>query len=177
MAAGSKTRQFARATLQVAHTMGVAEEFLDRFGFLALAFRANKAFRHLLITHRIPVATKMEVLRQAFADVLSDLEFEVLQALLDRGMGIQLPGIARNLVYLAQAEGTRLDLTIFSPQAMSEQELQRLGEQVEAALERSLHVTGVTDPSLLGGIKLRLGNTLVDGTLARRLELLRVQMI
>jgi F-type H+-transporting ATPase subunit delta len=177
MATGSKTRQFARAALHVAHTMGVAEEFLDRFGFLALAFRTNKAFRHLLITHRIPVDKKMEVLRQAFAEVLSDLEFEVMQTLLDRGLGRQLPKIARNLVYLAQAEGTRLDLTVFSTQAMAEHDLKSLGEQVEAALGRSLHVTGVADPSLLGGIKLRLGNTLVDGTLARRLELLREQLI
>jgi len=176
MAASPKARQFARAALRVAATLGLVDSFLDRFGLLARAFRENKAFRHLLITHRMPLEKKLEVLHRALANVLTGLEFEVLHTLLERGMGLQLPAIARSLTYLAQAEGARLDLTVFTPQSLSERELQGLGERVEKDLGRSLQVSGVTDPDLLGGLKLRLGNTLVDGTLARRLELLREQL-
>lgn len=177
MAAGAKARHFARAAFSVAAKLGVMDDFLDRFELLSRAFRENKAFRHLLITYRIPVEQKMEVLHRAFDGTLTELEFEVLHLLMVQNMGIQLPGVAKSLVLLARAEGARLELTVFTPQPLAAQELQGLGDRVGADLRRSLRVMGVMDPALLGGIKLRLGNTLVDGTLARRLELLREELV
>lgn len=177
MAAGAKARHFARAAFSVAAKLGVMDDFLDRFELLSRAFRENKAFRHLLITYRIPVEQKMEVLHRAFDGTLTELEFEVLHLLMVRNMGIQLPGVAKSLVLLARAEGARLELTVFTPQPLAAQELQGLGDRIGADLGRSLRVMGVMDPALLGGIKLRLGNTLVDGTLARRLELLREELV
>ncbi len=177
MAAGAKARHFARAAFSVAAKLGVMDDFLDRFELLSRAFRENKAFRHLLITYRIPVEQKMEVLHRAFDGTLTELEFEVLHLLMVQNMGIQLPGVAKSLVLLARAEGARLELTVFTPQPLSAKALKGLAGRIEADLGRSLRVMGVMDPALLGGIKLRLGNTLVDGTLARRLELLREKLV
>ncbi len=177
MAASAKSRHFARAAFSVAAKLGVVDDFLDRFELLYRAFRENKSFRHLLITHRIPVEQKMEVLRRAFGKVLTGLELEVLRLLLEQKMGLQLPAVARSLVQVAQAEDARLELTVFTSQPFPAKALKGLSSRVEADLGRSLRVTGITDPALLGGIKLRLGNTLVDGTVARRLELLREELV
>ncbi|MCH7859050.1 MAG: ATP synthase F1 subunit delta [Candidatus Marinimicrobia bacterium] len=177
MTAGPQARKFARAALKVAVTMRAVEGFLARFEYLAQAFRTNRAFRHLLITHRVPLDNKMEVLRQAFRDDLTELEFVVLRMLMEQQLGIQLPGVAKSLAFLAQAEYAQLILTVFTPQPLSQKELQALGGRVEQSLGRSLQVKGVTDPSLIGGIKLRLGNILVDGSIARRLELLREELV
>ncbi len=177
MVVGTKSRHFARAAFSVAAKLGVVDDFLDRFELLSRAFRENKAFRHLLITHRIPVEQKMEVLRRAFGKVLTGLELEVLRLLLEQKMGLQLPAVARSLVQVAWAEDARLELTVFTSQPFSAKALEGLASRVEADLGRSLRATGITDPGLLGGIKLRLGNTLVDGTVARRLELLREELV
>ncbi len=177
MAAGAKARHFARAAFSVAAKLGVMDDFLDRFELLSRAFRENKAFRHLLITYRIPVEQKMEVLRRAFDGTLTELEFEVLHLLMVQNMGIQLPAVARSLILVARAADARLELTVFTPQPLSAKALKGLAGRIEADLGRSLRVMGITDPGLLGGIKLRLGNTLVDGSLARRLELLRDQLV
>ncbi|MCH7522007.1 MAG: F0F1 ATP synthase subunit delta, partial [Candidatus Marinimicrobia bacterium] len=84
---------------------------------------------------------------------------------------------AQSLAFLAQAAYAQLILPVFTPQPLSQKELQALGGRVEQSLGRSLQVKGVTDPSLIGGIKLRLGNILVDGSIARRLELLREELV
>ncbi|MFB0515591.1 MAG: ATP synthase F1 subunit delta, partial [Candidatus Neomarinimicrobiota bacterium] len=172
-----KARQFARATLRVAISLGMVEGFLDRLVLLARAFRESKAFRHLMITHRIPTEEKLAILRRAFAGILTELEFEVLHCLLERGLALQLPAVVKSLIHLAQVQGARMDLTVFTPRSLPEPELQSLGNRVAADIGRSLRVLGVVDPGLLGGIKLLVGNTLVDGTLARRLELLREQLV
>ncbi len=177
MATSTKSRHFARAAFSVAAKLGVVDDFLDRFELLSRTFRENKAFRHLLITHRIPVEQKMEVLHRAFGKVLTNLELEVLRLLLAQNMGLQLPAVARSLVQVARTEDARLELTVFTPQPLPAKALKDLAGQVEADLGRSLRTNSITDPMLLGGVKLRLGNTLVDGTVARRLELLREELV
>ncbi len=177
MATGTKSRHFARSAFSVAAKLGVVDDFLDRFELLSRTFRENKAFRHLLITHRIPVERKMEVLHRAFGKVLTNLELEVLRLLLAQNMGLQLPAVARFLVQVARTEDARLELTVFTPQPLPAKALKDLAGRVEADLGRSLRTKSITDPMLLGGVKLRLGNTLVDGTVARRLELLREELV
>ncbi|UCH62941.1 MAG: ATP synthase F1 subunit delta [Fidelibacterota bacterium] len=177
MATGAKARHFARAVFSVAAKLGEVDDFLDRFELLSLTFRENKAFRHLLITHRIPIERKMEVLHSAFGKALTNLELEVLRLLLVQNMGLQLPAVTRYLVQEARAKDARLELTVYSPQPLAVQELKSLTDRVQADLGRSLRVMDITDPGLLGGIKLRLGNALVDGTVARRLELLREELV
>ncbi|MFB0517235.1 MAG: F0F1 ATP synthase subunit delta, partial [Candidatus Neomarinimicrobiota bacterium] len=111
MAANPKARQFARATLRVAISLGMVEGFLDRLVLLARTFRENKAFRHLIITHRIPEEQKLVIMRRAFAGILTELEFEVLRCLLERGLALQLPAVVKSLIHLAQVQGARMDLT------------------------------------------------------------------
>lgn len=177
MAASTEVRRFSRAAYKVAAAQGVLSRFLERFELLADTFRQERAFRHLLITHRMSVEQKMDVLQRSFGDVLSDLEYGTLRLLLERGLGIQLPAVGRALERLARLEGATLDLTVTAPEEQSAGQLQALKERIATETGRSIRMVFKTDPSLLGGIKLRLGNILIDGTMARRLALMREQLV
>lgn len=177
MPVGSETRQFARATLRVASKLDLVDSLLERFQLLEQIYRDHKAFRHLMITQRIPAEKKVEILRRIFADHLTGLEYETLRLLLEKGQGLQLPRIARTINRLAQLEGARKNLFIYTPETLTEKHIGQLAQRVEQSVKQPVRVRGIVDPSLLGGIKLRLGNTLIDGTIARRLELLREQLV
>jgi F-type H+-transporting ATPase subunit delta len=177
MPAGSETRQFARAALRVASKLGLLDSLLEHFQLLEQIYRHHKAFRHLVITQRIPVDKKVEILRRIFAEHLTDLEYEILRIMLEKGYGLKLPRIAREMSRMAQAEGARRNLMVYTPEALAEKDIEQIVQRVEDAVKQPVRARGIVDPELLGGIKLRLGNTLVDGTIARRLELLREQLV
>ena len=119
----------------------------------------------------------MAVLRSALAEGLSAMEFGVLHLLLEQKLGIQLPHISKALLRMAQQQGVLIDLHVTTPREQTPKELAGLGERIGGETVRSLRVSSEIDPSLVGGIKLRLGNLLVDGSLARRLALLRRQLV
>ncbi|MFC1483571.1 ATP synthase F1 subunit delta [Candidatus Neomarinimicrobiota bacterium] len=177
MPAGSETRRFARAALKVASELDLVDSLLERFQLLEQIYRDHKAFRHLMITQRIPVEKKVEILRRIFTDHLTGLEYEILRLLLEKGQGLQLPRIARTLNRLAQVEGGRKNLIVYTPEVLAEKQIGQLAQRVEQSIKQPVRARGIVDPRLLGGIKLRLGNTLIDGTIARRLELLREQLV
>ena len=116
------------------------------------------------------------VLQKVFGDQLSAQEYETLRLLLDEQMGADLPQLSRTIGRMAAADGDLAALTITSVETLSKQELSTYGERLEKELGRAVQVTGEADPALLGGIKLRFGNFLVDSSIVRRLELMRAEL-
>ena len=177
MVAGSRSRNFARAALNVAVEMDAAAILVDRFVALAGLFRSNREFRQLLITTRVAPDRKIAALRRVLGDQLGDLEYELLRTLLEQGLGGELPEVAKALNLLARKIDTGARLTVYSPQPMAEKELADLSGRLERELGRHVRATAVTQPALLGGLKLRLDNLLVDGSIQSRLERVRRELI
>ncbi len=176
MSTRAGARRFAKAAFRLAARQGVQEAFADRLQGLVRTFRELRGFRHLMATRRIPVEKKMEILQSAYVGILSEVEFGVLQLLLERNMGLQLPEVARAVARLAQAEGATLAVVVTAPERQSTEDLQALGERIGKESGRPARVSSRVDASLLGGIRLRLGNVLIDGSLSRRLALMKEQL-
>ncbi|MFC1481439.1 ATP synthase F1 subunit delta [Candidatus Neomarinimicrobiota bacterium] len=173
MAANSKVVKFARATLNVAAEMKGTESFLPRMEVLAVLYRQSDVFRHLLITTHISVDNKLAALKAACGDLLGELEYNVLRQMVERRLGMQLPKIVKAMKQLAADDDPAADLTVFTAVELPETELGNIARGLEQQLGRQLRESSVVDPTLLGGMKLRLGNTLVDGSVASRLEMIR----
>ncbi len=177
MAINSQVRKFAQAALNVAVELEVAGPFVERFNTLAEFFRANRVFRQLLITTQVTPDRKVAALRQAFGAQLTELEYEVLRMLLDQRLGRDLPAIVKALNLLARTTEIGAQLTVYSPQPVTADELMSMSQGLEKVLGRVVRASAVTDPALLGGLKLRLDNLLVDGSLQSRLARVRQELL
>lgn len=176
MAAGPGTRQFARASVQVATELNALDGFQSRMTAFAQAHRQSKTLRHIFVTKRLTIDQKMTALQSAFEGYLTDLELGILRALLERNLGNHLAKVVKAMIALAKVDEAHVNLTVYSAYELTDDELKAMTEKVHKAVGKALKVEHKVDPALLGGVKLRLGNILVDGTIARRLELLREQL-
>jgi F-type H+-transporting ATPase subunit delta len=140
---------------------------------LSLLYRQSDVFRHLLVTTRISVDEKLTAVRAAFGKQLGDLEYGVLRQIIERRLGMKLPDIVKAIVSLAKSDDPADELTVYSAEKISAADLDKMARKLEKQLGRPLKESSVVDASLLGGMKLRLGNTLVDGSVASRLEMIR----
>jgi F-type H+-transporting ATPase subunit delta len=124
----------------------------------------------------VPPDRKLDVLRRALGEQLGGLEYELLRILLEQGLGGQLPEVVKALILLARTIDTGARLTVYSPEPMAAKELAGLSRKLEQDLGRDVRATAVTQPALLGGLKLRLDNLLVDGSIQSRLERVRREL-
>ena len=173
MATNARTTKFARAILNVAVEMQASEAFLPRMAALVALYHQSAVFRLLLITTHLSVDDKLAALKAACGKQLGDLEYDVIRQLVERRLGMQLPDIVKALQHMAAAADPAADLTVFTAVELPANELSNIARGLEQRLGSKLREWSVVDPLLLGGMKLRLGNTLVDGSVASRLEMIR----
>ena len=59
------------------------------------------------------------------------------------------------------------------PVEVPEAELDDLAQKLSSSTGKTIHLKLTVDPSLLGGVKIRMGDQIVDGTVAKKLQMLK----
>jgi F-type H+-transporting ATPase subunit delta len=172
----SVARNYAQALL------ALAEKAKDPSGWGAMitdvsaAVRREPTLRRFLESPRVSAAEKNAVLAKAFQDRLPRLLVRFLQLLVANRRQMLIPEIAKEyMALLDEVEGrVHAEVTVARPvDANAERDI---AGQLSRAIGKTVvpHIT--VDPAILGGIVVRYGDTLMDGSVRRRLSALRQRL-
>ncbi|MBE3583207.1 MAG: ATP synthase F1 subunit delta [Limnochordaceae bacterium] len=174
---GSKlARQYAQALVEAAVVRGLVgrvEKDLDE----VRSWWELAEFRLFLSEVRIPVARKKEVLAQLGQGRLDPLTIHFLQLVVERGRQRALPAICE--AYRAQADIVRRQVRadVFTAQPLEPGDLELLRQRLEVFSGRVVSLRPVVDSSLLGGVRIQLGDLILDGSVAGRLRRLEQRLL
>jgi F-type H+-transporting ATPase subunit delta len=170
-------RNYAAALFELADKEGELETYGDGIEMIARLLDENGDFRAFLETPRVPAAEKKVVLRRALAGTVRPRLLNFLMLTIDKRRQRLLRDIARAYHELVdeRLNRTRVEVTVARPQ--EDAVMARLSQ----ALSRLLGKTAVphvrVKPEILGGVIVRAGDTIYDGSLRRRLDRMRRQLL
>jgi F-type H+-transporting ATPase subunit delta len=84
-----------------------------------------------------------------------------------------LSDIAKHFEYLVETDSNLVNMTITSATELSAEEVAHIQSNIESQLNKKVDVRTETDKSLIGGVRLRVGNIVIDNTISRRLDMLK----
>jgi len=164
---------YAEALVQAAKESGQLETLFDEAGQLLAFLRESPALLVFLERPAIETEDKKALLRSVFTDHLSKMMLNLGLLLVDKFRGGLWPGVIEQ--FIAQVERER---GIFSARVATASPLATdLRPRLQAALERftgkRLRIQYEEEPSLLGGVMFRYGDTLIDGTVRGKMSDIR----
>jgi F-type H+-transporting ATPase subunit delta len=173
MRANTVARNYAEALLALANKAGDPQGWGTMINDVAGAIRRDRTLTRFLASPRIPERVKNDLLARAFADRLPRIFVRYLQALVHNRRQTLIPPIADAYNALLEESLGRVhaDVTVVRP----------IDDEASAQIARTLtHVLGKTvvpfvhvDPAILGGVVVRVGDSVMDGSVRRRLATLR----
>ena len=92
------------------------------------------------------------------------------------GRARDLPAIVDRIVSSAAATRNAEVAEVRSAMPLDEGQKQRLAQALANATGKTVEVRVIIDPSVLGGIVAQVGDTVIDGSIRRRLEQLKEQL-
>ena len=176
--AGTRTstaRRYAEAAFEIAERDGSVDKWLAQLGKAGAAVTDSNVV-HRLEDPQVPLETRTAALHGVLgADMLQPVG-NLIGLVLRRRRVAALPSIALEFRRLYNRRAGIVEATATSALALDGAELAALTSRIEKMTGAKVELTTAVDPAILGGIQVRIGDTLYDGSVRGRLERLRAKL-
>jgi F-type H+-transporting ATPase subunit delta len=166
---------YARALFEVAKEHDALDRVHDELGEFAAALSDDRTLQVFLFSPYFSSDEK----RDGVAKIVSDADerfVNFLELLAERHRMPALFRIKRDFDALWAEENKLLPVTVTSAVELDEGLVKEIGQRIEDQTGRRVELSSNVDPDVLGGLMVRVGNMVLDGTVRNRLERLRKQV-
>ncbi len=172
----SSARRYAEAAFAIAQQDDTVGAWLSGLQAIAAAL-ADERMALVVGNPTLPIGGRRDVLRQALEKAPEPKVLNLISLLLERRRIELLPQIVEEFQRLVDARDGVVRAVATTAAPLRPEELRALRERLASMTGRTVELTTDVDPQLLGGIVVRLGDRLLDGSVRGRLERLRSQLV
>ena len=172
----SAARRYAEAAFEVA----LRDDSLDAWRReldSAAEIVADERIGRALANPSIALETRTATAEATFGRLVSPKVQNLIGLMLRRGRIQELPRLAAEFRRLDDERRGITRATVTSALPLSPDEVRALTERLQSSTGGRVEIEQSVDPSLLGGLVVRLGDRLIDGSVRNRLDRLRNQLV
>jgi F-type H+-transporting ATPase subunit delta len=167
-------QRYAKALFAAAQSAGELERVAAEAQALAAAL--DPATLSVVSRPTLAPSEKLGYFTKALGPEASKTLPQFLRTVLETKRERFLPPMFKAFQALVRESQGRLTGTVASAVSLSPAQLQAVGDGLAKRFGRPVDLSPLVDPALLGGLRLQVGDTVYDGTLASRLEKLGRRM-
>jgi F-type H+-transporting ATPase subunit delta len=171
-------RRYAEALIDAAQKDGQVDSALEELAeFESDVLGRFPRFAELLASERVPAGDKDRILTEAFSGRASDLVLRFLRVLNRHGrLGLLGPIVAEART-IWDRRNRRIPVTVRSAVPLGDDQVQALRARLAGLVPGTPILSMVTDPALIGGLVVQVGDQLYDASVKSRLAQLRHRLI
>ena len=169
-------RGYAEALFRIVQAEGEldrVEDELFRFGKL---LESQHELKQALSDQSLERAQRLKVLEELLADKVSPHTLSLLAFVVEQGRARQLPQILAQLADLAAEARQSVVAEVRSAVPLDDGQRAEMAEALSKATGKKVEIKALVDPSVVGGVVAKVGDTVIDGSVRRRLEQLKEQV-
>ena len=172
----SGARRYAEAAFEVGTRDGTIERWRSELAAASVIIGDERAIG-TLANPAIPIDQRSAAVTALLDGIASGPVQNLILLLLKRGRIEQLPRVAAEFRRLDDRRLGITHATAASAAPLTPDEVRALTARLEQSTGGRIELAVEVDPSLLGGLVVRVGDRLIDGSVRGRLERLRNQLV
>ncbi|MFF3320787.1 F0F1 ATP synthase subunit delta [Streptomyces sp. NPDC002889] len=157
------------ADLTAAQQAGTLDDVEDELFRFSRILAANTELRSALTNRSASASAKAELVSSLLGGKADPATVRLVVRLVTKPRGRSLEAGLESLSKLAAARRDRMVAIVTSAVPLSDAQKQRLGAGLARMYGREMHLNLEVDPSVIGGIQVRVGDEVINGTIADRI--------
>ena len=163
---------YARSLFEVAKEQGKLDVVKEQLGQFAEALDGSPDLSTFFFAPYFSTTEKQEGLGKLL-DGVDPIVENFLELLIENHRVPVIHRVRREYDALWEHENKRLPVTVTSAVALDEATVKSIGDTIGQQTGQQIELTAHVDPDLLGGLVVRVGNSILDASIRNRLENLR----
>ena len=162
--------RYALALYQLGKEQNLSGQIDEELRMIKKVLTQNPAFVSLLKSPKLSVEAKRKLIADSFSKA-SDPVVNTLMLLTDRHREDVIVEVADSYNNLLNEERGIAEATVYSVRPLTADESKAISVVFAPKVgKQTLNIENIVDPDLLGGVKVRIGNRIFDGSLRGKLD-------
>ena len=170
-------KNYAEALLELARRAEDPPGWGKLMRDVANGMRDDITLQHFLESPKISEAQKNEVFFQALGDRVPRHFLRFLQTLVRKRRQLLIPEISEEYDKLLDIHEGRVHANVTVARETSKEDENRIAEQLSRVIGKTVVPHMNVNPAILGGVVVKFGDTVMDGSVRKRLANLRGKML
>lgn len=171
-------QRYAKALLQIGDKQGNVPQLQQELETVAAAVAANADLSRLVASPLVLPTKKAEVFEAILAAAkVSETLRRFFRVVAEAGRLNLLPELRRTFADLVDERAGILEAKVSSAQPLSEGQQKALVASLSVRTGKTIRLSWLQDASLLGGLKVQVGSTVLDASLQGQLRQLKTQLL
>lgn len=166
-------RRYAQALIMIATEKDNLEQMEKELAWVEEMLSVNSRLREVLKDPGAMPEEKKQALKQGIQDKVSSTIINFLFLLVDKKREEILPDILKEFRTYADQIRNIVDAEVRSAVQLTDKDFRELERRLCMATGKKIRLTSVIDTSLIGGLVVRIGDIIIDGSVVKRLALLQ----
>jgi F-type H+-transporting ATPase subunit delta len=170
-------RRYATALFRAANKAGIIDQVESDLGLVSYTIESSPRLAKVLRSPQIPRDVKRDILRAIFEGKVHEVTLSYLFLLVDKRREEAMTATEAVFVELANEARGIVVVDVTSAIELTRQEENRLREKLSVRTGKRVELVVHIDPSVIGGMIVKIGDTLIDGSIRGQLIALKEKMI
>ena len=163
-------KKYALSLYQVGKKENALDEIQKGIHVVNSLYKSSNTFRYFLLTKKITDNDKKVVLSNILKEHCSTYVLELISIIIEKGDIKSLNAIINRFFIVLHNESDIIPVKVITSSALNDSEMQILINNIESKLNKKVSAKNEVDPDIIGGVKLMIGNKVVDGSISHQLR-------
>jgi F-type H+-transporting ATPase subunit delta len=174
--ASARVEAYAEALFIVATAEGNVAEVEDELFRFARILEGNDELRMALTDRQLPAERRQAIIEELLEGKALPTTRALVSFIVATGRASELPKIVEEFVNLSAKNRQHEVAEVRTAVSLDEQQRTRLAAALSKATGKQVEIKVIVDPSVLGGVVARIGDTVIDGTVRTKIEQMKEQL-
>ncbi len=162
-------RPYAEAVFDRAVETDALDSWMEMLAFLA-AVVSDESVADIIVNPSVAHERKLQLLLDIDKDQLTDEGQNLVRLLVENDRLPALPEISNLFQQMKSEHDGAIDVEVISAYALKPAAEKELAAALKKKLGRDVKISSTKDPELIGGVKIRAGDMVIDGSVAGQLS-------
>jgi F-type H+-transporting ATPase subunit delta len=176
MAKDELVQGYAEALFKVVKAEGELDRVEDELFRVGKLLESNHDLKQALSDQNVDPAERSKMLGELLGEKVHPHTLGLVSFIVAQGRARHLPQILEQVSALAADARQSVLAEVRSAVPLDEEHQKKIAAALSKATGKKVEVKALVDPSVIGGIYAKVGDTVIDGTIKRRLEQLKEQV-